>query len=295
MRTKHIVQHNVVPILHGSRHTGLITRCQVALARIRTCLVHRLPFIEVEVDGHSRNQAEVEAFSSACVQQAIGYRFRDQSLLTKALKHRSYVYAQDQSGVQSNERLEFLGDAVLDLIVSDHLYSEFPKRREGRLTQLRSSLVNKITLADQAKKINLGKYLLLSDGEARSGGRRRSSILADAFESVIGALYVDGGVEPARKFIAKTLLKDPDLYDFPHHWMNYKSVLLEYTQSEGKGQPRYRVESENGPDHKKVFTVEVYIGDTSTGRGTGTSKKDAEQSAARDAAQRLNLITEESY
>ena len=106
---------------------------------------------------------------------------------------------------------------------------------------------------------------------------------------------MDGGVEPARKFITSTLLKDLDLYDFPHQWMNYKSVLLEYTQGEGKGRPRYRVESENGPDHRKVFTVEVSIGDTSTGRGSGTSKKDAEQNAARDAAQRLNLIIEESH
>ncbi len=295
MPIKQILQQNPVPILYGSGLQGLIRRCQVALARIRTRLAQRLPFVEVEVDARSRSQAAEEAFYTACVQRAIGYRFRDQSVLTKALKHRSYVYAQDQSGVQSNERLEFLGDAVLDLIVSDYLYSEYPRRREGRLTQLRSSLVNKITLAEQAKKINLGRYLLLSDGEARSGGRRRSSILADAFESIIGAIYVDGGVEPARKFIAKTLLKDLDLYDISHHWMNYKSVLLEFTQGEGKGQPRYRVESENGPDHRKVFTVDVSIGDTSTGKGTGTSKKDAEQNAARDAAQRLNLITENSY
>ncbi len=256
--------------------------------------VARLLGLTKNPEPESQGGGAVEAFYAECVEREIGYQFSDTEVLVKALKHRSYVYAQDQSGVQSNERLEFLGDAVLDLIISDFLYAEYPKRREGRLTQLRSSLVNKISLADQARKINLGKYLLLSDGEARSGGRQRGSILADAYESILGAIYVDGGVEPTRSFISRTLLSDLGKYDSPHQWMNYKSVLLEYTQSEGKGQPRYRVESETGPDHNKTFTVGVYIADASTGTGTGTSKKDAEQSAARDAVARLNLMVPES-
>lgn len=240
--------------------------------------------------GHDNKPEVIEQFYAGQVQKKIGYQFSDPSILITALKHRSYVYENDQSGVYSNERLEFLGDAVLDLIVSEYLFQNYPKKREGRLTQLRSSLVNKITLAEQAEQINIGKYLLLSDGEARSGGRRRGSILADAYESLIGAIYMDGGIEPARRFLQGTLLHNVEKYESPHQWMNYKSVLLEYTQGEGKGQPRYRVESENGPDHNKVFTVEVYIAGTPIGKGVGTSKKDAEQNAARDASERLNLL-----
>ena len=239
---------------------------------------------------HDANQAAVEQIYAEQVQEKIRYRFRDPSLLILALKHRSYVYAQDQNGVHSNERLEFLGDAILDLVVSEFLYKTYPKKREGHLTQLRSSLVNKVSLAKQAEQMDLGNYMLLSDGEARSGGRHRGSILADAYESIIGALYLDGGLEPIRQFLIRTLLKNVEQYNTVRQWMNYKSVLLEHTQSKGKGQPRYRVESEEGPDHNKVFTVEVYIADASVGRGTGTSKKDAEQNAARDASERLNLL-----
>lgn len=277
----------------SERDHGWSSRIQAAFSVLRGAVLRRFLPNPDTVPPNSE-QTVVEAFYAGRVQREIQYRFGNQTTLIMALKHRSYVYTQDESGVNSNERLEFLGDAVLDLIVSDFLYSKFPKRREGGLTQLRSSLVNKVTLADQAKKINLGKYLLLSDGEARSGGRQRGSILSDAYESLIGAMYLDGGVEPTRAFISRTLLKDLDQYDSPHQWMNFKSVLLEYTQSDGQGQPRYRVESEKGPDHSKVFTVEVYVSDAATGRGTGTSKKDAEQNAARDAAQRLNLLEPES-
>jgi ribonuclease III len=294
MRTKQITAgQNTVTTSESDHHLGWSSRIQNAFAALRGAVLRRFQ-PNPNTMPRSNDQAVVEAFYAGRVQREIQYRFGDQATLIMALKHRSYVYAQDESGVQSNERLEFLGDAVLDLIVSDFLYGQFPKRREGGLTQLRSSLVNKVTLADQAKKINLGKYLLLSDGEARSGGRQRGSILSDAYESLIGAMYLDGGVEPTREFISRTLLKDLAQYDSPHQWMNYKSVLLEYTQSDGQGQPRYRVESETGPDHSKVFTVEVYISDAATGRGTGTSKKDAEQNAARDAAERLNLLASES-
>lgn len=242
------------------------------------------------IAGHATEQQVVEQFFASQIQKKIGYKFRDVSQLILALKHRSYVYAQDQSGVHSNERLEFLGDAVLDLIVSEYLYQVFPERREGGLTQLRSALVNKVTLAAKAQQMNLGKYLLLSEGEARAGGRHRGSILSDAYESLIGAIFLDGGIEPARRFIMESLLNNVEKFDTPHQWMNYKSVLLEYTQSEGKGQPRYRIEAEEGPDHRKIFTVEVYIAGLPVGKGTGSSKKDAEQSAARDATERLNLL-----
>lgn len=235
----------------------------------------------------------VEKFYARQVQKHIGYRFNDVNHLIHALKHRSYVYVQEQTGVQSNERLEFLGDAVLDLVVSERIYEKYPTRREGRLTQLRSLLVNKTALAQQARAIKLGKYLLLSESEARSGGRHRDSILADAYESIIGAMYVDGGIEPVRNFLDKTLLSDVDKQHRSSLWRNYKSALLEYTQGAGKGQPKYKIESEIGPDHDKTFTVEVYITGDMVGRGTGSSKKDAEQDAARDAAHRLQLFVME--
>ncbi len=254
-------------------------------------LSSRLPFLNAPETGeeHPDDQKVVEQFYARQVQKNIAYQFKDTSYLIHALKHRSYAYAQELTGVHSNERLEFLGDAVLDLVVSERIYIKYPKRREGRLTQLRSLLVNKSSLAQQARSIKLGKYLLLSESEARSGGRHRDSILADGYESIIGAMYLDGGIEPVRVFLDKTLLANIETQNRSDLWRNYKSALLEYTQGAGKGQPKYRIESEIGPDHDKMFTVEVYIAGTFVGRGTGSSKKDAEQDAARDAAGKLQL------
>lgn len=212
-------------------------------------------------------------------QDTIGHVFEDQELLAASLSHSSAC----ERRADSNERLEFLGDAVLDLIVSDFLYKTYPKKREGHLTQLRSSLVNKVSLAKQAEQMDLGDYMLLSTGEARSGGRHRGSILADAYESIIGALYLDGGTEPIRKFLVRTLLKNVEQFDTLRQWMNYKSVLLEYTQGNGKGQPRYRVESEEGPDHNKVFEVAAYLKTEQIASGTGSSKQEAQEAAARAA------------
>jgi ribonuclease III len=252
----------------------------------------RVPFLisPGSENGLPDDQKVVEQFYARQVQKNIAYKFKDPSYLIHALKHRSYVYAQEQTGVQSNERLEFLGDAVLDLVVSERIYLKYPTRREGRLTQLRSLLVNKSSLAQQAKAIKLGKYLLLSESEARSGGRHRDSILADGYESIIGAMYLDGGIEPVRDFLDKTLLANIEKQNRSDLWRNYKSALLEYTQGAGKGQPKYRVESELGPDHNKIFTVEVYIAGSFVGRGMGSSKKEAEQDAARDAAGKLQLF-----
>jgi ribonuclease-3 len=258
-------------------------------------LISRIPFLRSTPKPDTRaHEANVpEQVAAEQIQTIIQYRFNDASLLIQALKHRSYVYEKEQSGVTSYERLEFLGDAVLDLVVSEHLYQLFPKRREGRLTQMRSAMVNKTALAEQARRLNIGAFLLLSEGETRSGGRARGSILSDTYESIIGAMYLDGGIEPARVFLRNTLLTDVDQNGLPYPWHNYKSVLLEFTQSEGKGQPQYRVESELGPDHEKVFTVRVYVAGAPVGSGVGMTKKDAEQNAARDASERLNLIPQE--
>ncbi len=238
---------------------------------------------------HDANRTAVERENADQVQQYLDYRFKNQDFLITALKHRSYVYSREQSGVHSNERLEFLGDAVLDLVVGEFIYEKYPRRREGQLTQLRSTLVNRKALAREARAMKLGRYVLLSSSEARSGGRFRHSILSDAYESIIGAIYLDGGLPPVRRFLRRTLLQElseerPAVVD---NSRNYKSALLEYTQGEGIGQPVYRVDSAVGPDHEKVFTIEVYVAGNAVSKGTGTSKKNAEQDAARQAVEQL--------
>ncbi len=241
---------------------------------------------------NAANRTDVERESARQIQKYLDYRFKNPDYLITALKHRSYVYSREQSGVHSNERLEFLGDAVLDLVVGEFIFSRYPRRREGQLTQLRSKLVNRQALARQARTMKLGRYVLLSASEARSGGRFRHSILSDAYESIIGAMYLDGGLQPVRRFLDRTLLQDlgeerPADVD---HARNYKSALLEYTQGEGIGQPEYRVDSAVGPDHEKIFTIEVYVSGNPVSKGTGTSKKNAEQDAARQAVELLQSV-----
>ena len=241
------------------------------------------------VSRNGANRTAVERENVRQVQKYLAYRFKNPDYLITALKHRSYVYSREQSGVHSNERLEFLGDAVLDLVVGEFIFNMYPGRREGQLTQLRSTLVNRRALARQARVMKLGRYVLLSSSEARSGGRFRHSILSDAYESIIGAMYLDGGLEPVRRFLHRTLLQDlgeerPSEIDDSR---NYKSALLEYTQGEGIGQPEYRVDSAVGPDHEKIFTIEVYVSGSPVSKGTGTSKKNAEQDAARRAVEQL--------
>lgn len=256
------------------------------LLRAATAL---LTGLKGSASGQAANRTAVERENARLVQKSINYRFKNPDYLITALKHRSYVYSKEQSGVHSNERLEFLGDAVLDLVVGEFIYHKYPGRREGQLTQLRSTLVNRRALARQARTMKLGRYVLLSTGEARSGGRFRHSILSDAYESLIGAIYLDGGLQPVRRFLRRTLLQElsaerPSHFD---HTRNYKSALLEFTQGEGIGQPEYRVDSTVGPDHEKIFTIEVFVAGNPVSKGTGTSKKNAEQDAARQAVEQL--------
>jgi ribonuclease-3 len=225
-------------------------------------------------------------------EDSIGVRFRDPNRLRQALTHRSFLGENGRAGEQSNERMEFLGDSVLELIVNEYLYARFPENREGELTQKRSLLVSRAILASKARRMKLGDFLLLSQAETSSGGRMRESILADAYEAVIGAVYLDQGLEGARRLIQHTLLEAaPDiLADLTH--LNFKSLLQEYIQGSSQGQPRYRVRSEKGPDHQKTFIVEVFVKGRVLGEGAGKSKKEAEQSAARDALVRLDQIAE---
>ena len=233
---------------------------------------------------------ELEAGALRELEGRIGYRFRDSGLLVNALKHRSYVYAHQGHGIESNERLEFLGDAVLDLLVADFLFRRFQDKREGDLTQMKSLVVSRTVLARKARDIDLDRFILLSPEERGAGGGRQPSILCDAFEALIGAIYLDGGLEFSRSFVERKVLDDFDELIQRDDYVNFKSKLLEHTQSLGSGHPRYLVHSEDGPDHCKMFSVEVCVTGESIGRGSGRSKKEAQQMAARDALQRLGAL-----
>lgn len=219
-----------------------------------------------------------------------GIPFKDVSLLKLALTHRSYLSVTGQGAKESNERLEFLGDSVLGLVTSEFLYRRHPEEHEGQLTKIKSLLVSKAILSRRALKMGLGRYVLMSRSEVESGGRQRLSILADAFESVLGAIYLDQGFETARAFIHEHLLTDADDIAADKRHTNYKSHLQEYVQSTYRTHPVYRIRSEYGPDHSKYFMVEVMVGRRLLGEGRGHNKKEAEQAAARDAIERVGEL-----
>lgn len=217
------------------------------------------------------------------LQNRIGYSFGNLDYLRHALMHSSYV-----PGVGGdNERMEFLGDAVLELCVSEELFFRFPKMQEGELTKNRASIVCENALFAAAKQIALGEYLLLGRGEDASGGRKKPSILSDAFEAVIAAIFLDGGLEPAKKFIHRFVLSQLDL-STPVFEKDHKTRLQEliHARTHGK-QVTYRLMGETGPDHDKTFTMEAVLGDEVLGTGTGHSKQSAGQAAAADALSRL--------
>ncbi len=216
-------------------------------------------------------------------ERLLQYKFQDPSLARQALTHRSFLHAQPDKSAESNERMEFLGDSVVGLVVNEHLYRKFPKLREGELTKMKSLIVSRVILSRTAKDMGLGDFVLLSEAEHGSGGRNRASILADTLEGVIGAVYLDGGLEPARRLTERLLLKEVHEILSDANLANYKSMLQEYVQGEFKTHPQYRISSEVGPDHEKIFTVEVVVNGKVFGRGHGNNKKEAEQEAARDA------------
>ncbi|NOY77970.1 MAG: ribonuclease III [Calditrichaeota bacterium] len=219
--------------------------------------------------------------------QALHYRFKDPALLILALKHRSFVGMTHHSHAETNERLEFLGDAILGLIVTEFLYKKYPTQPEGRLTEIKSLVVSRKILTQVARKIHLGEYLYLGMGEEKSGGRDRSSIISDAMEAVFGAVYLDGGYEAIKSVIDSLILAHLD--DILHRYLNrnFKSQLLEYTQAHGFGVPRYFVEEETGPEHDKSFRISVQVKDKTWGVGQGKNKKQAEQQAAKDALSKI--------
>lgn len=215
--------------------------------------------------------------------QQAGIAFNDAALLRQAFTHRSYINEHRGESVGHNERLEFLGDAVLELVATRFLYEKFPSHPEGDLTAYRSALVNANTCAEAATEIGMNDYLLLSRGEQKDTGRARGVLLANAFEALVGAVYLDQGYDAAKEFIAKHLLVKIDTIIKNRLWQDGKSLLQEKAQEHEGATPRYAVLRESGPDHDKHFTVGVYVREELLAEGEGKSKQEAEQDAARNA------------
>ena len=219
------------------------------------------------------------------LEAATGYRFKNIALLQNALTHSSYANERWHNSLKSNERLEFLGDSILGMVVAEYLYRNFPERPEGELTRMRADMVCEQALAAVANRIGLGSHLLLGNGEEQGGGRNRNSILADAVESVIAASFLDGGMEAARSFINRFILVDVPVTKL--HNADYKTALQELIQQKKNQALSYVLVGQSGPDHDKEFQVEVSLNDQVIGKGIGSSKKRAEQDAARAALEYL--------
>jgi ribonuclease-3 len=215
----------------------------------------------------------------------IGISFKDKNLLKQAFTHRSFLNENRSSVLAHNERLEFLGDAVLELSVTNYLYEEFPDKPEGDMTALRSALVNAITLSEVASKLKVNDFLLLSKGEAKDIGRARQYILANTLEAIIGAIYLDQGFEVAHQFISKFVLTLTEEIVREGLWIDAKSKFQEKSQERVGITPAYKKLKEAGPDHDKHFTVGVFLGENLIAEGSGKSKQDAEQEAARKGLQ----------
>ncbi len=211
------------------------------------------------------------------IEQSIQYEFQDKNLIRQAFSHSSFINEMKRKGMESYERLEFLGDAVLELITSEFLFEEYRNLPEGKLTKLRASIVCEFTLSSVAKQLHFGDYVLLSRGEELTGGRKRNSILCDLFEAVLGAIYLDGGMESAKKYVYTFLLTDIE-----HKTLFYdaKTTLQEMVQKDGRGVVTYELIEEKGPDHNKMFVTAVLVDGVSLATGEGTSKKSAQQMAA---------------
>lgn len=217
------------------------------------------------------------------LEQQLNITFKDKNYLTQAFLHRSYLNENSSLGIGHNERLEFLGDAVLELAVTDYLYKTYPEKPEGELTAFRAALVNTNTISDSAKKLGFENYLLLSKGESKDTGKARAYILANTFEAFTGALYLDQGYAAAEQFILTYLI--PELIEIIKHglWRDAKSYVQEKSQEVEGVTPSYKVLHDSGPDHDKIFTVGIYFKDEKIAEGKGSSKQEAETAAARQA------------
>lgn len=221
------------------------------------------------------------------LEHLIGYRFEDQTRLTEALTHSSYSNERKGESPQNNERLEFLGDAVLSIAISEYLFRQYATLPEGELTKIRSKVVCEATLSDCARKLSLGEAMRFGRGEEMTGGRQRASILADAFEALIAAIYLDGGMAPAADFVRRQLKRPVEDAISGKVFLDYKTHLQELIQTRRENRIRYEIVREEGPDHCKVFHTQVLLNETIVGSGQGRSKKEAEQEAARAAIDAL--------
>ena len=221
-------------------------------------------------------------------EEKIGVKFKDKNLLRQAFIHRSYLNENPSLGLEQNERLEFLGDAVLELAITEYLYKKYPKKTEGEMTALRAALVNAVALSEVSGELNIGDFLLLSKGEAKSLGKARQYILANAFEALIGAIYLNGGYEETFDFLEKNLFGKIEEVIEKKLWIDAKSLFQEKAQELESVTPAYKVLAESGPDHEKVFTMGVFLGDELIAEGQGASKQEAEQNAARNALKAKN-------
>jgi ribonuclease-3 len=217
------------------------------------------------------------------LQKITRIKFRDKSLLNRAMTHRSFVNESGRSEVRDNERLEYLGDSVLALVVNEYLFKHFDSYPEGNLAKIKSAIVSERELAKVARSLNLGSFIMMGKGEEQSGGRERPSILANTLEALIGAIYLDAGFKEARKFILPLLKQDIELIDKKSYLRDPKTTLQEYVQKKHKSRPEYRVVRESGPDHQKHFIVTLLINEQEVARGEGSSKRKAEMSAATQA------------
>ncbi len=217
------------------------------------------------------------------LQKLLGVEFNDSQVLLSAITHRSYLNEHREATQDHNERLEFLGDAVLELVVTDFLYNKYPEKPEGELTAVRAALVNTVSLSESSTKLGVNDYLLMSKGEAKDTGRARSYILANAFEALIGALYIDQGYETAKDFIATHLFPKTEKIVEKRLWQDPKSRFQELAQENVSITPTYETLGQSGPDHDRVFTVGVYLNKEKVAEGQGRAKQEAEQAAAEAA------------
>jgi ribonuclease-3 len=223
------------------------------------------------------------------LEQKIGYKFKNRDLLKTALTHSSFANESRGRHIRSNERLEFLGDSVLGMVTADYIFKQFSSTPEGELTKLRASVVCEQALFEEAGKIGLAEFLLLGNGEEAGGGRKRPSILSDAVEAVIGAIYIDGGLEAAKTFVLGFIKPSVAAAVGHKNHNDYKTLLQEIVQKNREEVLRYSVCGEIGPDHDKTFEVEVYLNSNVMAKGSGRSKKEAEQSAAREALKLMGI------
>ena len=235
------------------------------------------------------NSAVSETFAD--FQESLGYTFRDRELLSRALTHKSYTNERRDVSSPNNERLEFLGDTVLGFVIGELIYRSFPNLQEGALSKIKAHLVSAATLAAKSRALNIGKFLRMGAGEARSGGAEKLSLLADGFEAVIAAIYLDGGLSAAETFLRRIFGPDVSGIDIGDlSFQDYKTALQETAQSLGLPLPEYRIVDEYGPDHEKVFVIQVFWNGETFAYGRGASKREAQRKAAKEALKKLGRL-----